>query len=150
MELSRNSLMALAVVAVIVLLCVYGVVTITVTDTTATKSSLHVGPDGHPVTDPTIGLISSGSGLRHFGNRSDGYGGDIARFLGGPEPPVFYDSGDMAAIAANQSTGVREGLAFAKGPVKQPQFNTKGLFTQKSGMKINESTLNAALSGGHK
>jgi hypothetical protein len=79
--------------------------------------------ESRSVSGLAAGVISRNpnSGVRGRGmqKKSDGAGGDVANFLGSPEPPVFYDAGDMAAIAANQQAASRsqEGLLSDRKPI---------------------------------
>ncbi len=117
MDLSKNNLIALAVVAVIVLLYVYGVWSISLMK--PKTSALLVAPDGDVFSDP-LGMISSGSTLRSFGQRSDGAGGDVSRFLGAPEPPVFYDMGDVNTITTQQQSDAHSADGFKSGMMFNP------------------------------
>ncbi len=79
--------------------------------------------------DVSYGAATSGADTRHHVTRDDGQGGyksgyqraksgllkARSTFLGGPEPPVFYDVGDLAAVSANQKAAVQSADGFRSG-----------------------------------
>jgi hypothetical protein len=124
---SPKTAVVLGIVVCVLVLMLLGVLQ----NPLATKSTLVVTKTGELMPSLTTGLVSSGATLRHFGGRSDGYGGDAVKegFLnvGVNEAPEFWNLGSVDETVASR----REGLST----------------TARVNTHVNDAVLKNALSG---
>ena len=123
---------------VVIILCIMVILTLMTTIFASKAAEGYV--NGRPRSDVYFGPITSGADIRFAGEMTGlGQGTNPAyvksdKFLGGPEPPVFYDIGNINAVRADRAQVKPEGMNGAPSFLQANRWN----FQTKSGFTDNQ------------